>query len=1507
MASLKVAVRARPLNNRELELGAKCIIQMEDQKTTIFNTKLYGDAVMEGDKARDSKKEFFFDHSYWSVDPKDQHFITQEQVFSDLGQGVLDAAFEGYNACLFAYGQTSAGKTYTMMGTNEQVGLIPRICKGLFRYIEENTSLSSSFRTEVSYLEIYNEHVRDLLRPPKLKKLPQQNLKVREHPKEGPYVEGLTKQHVSDFDSIEVLMEQGHRLRATASTNMNNTSSRSHAIFTIKFTQAKFIEDMPSETISKIHLVDLAGSERATSSGAVGQRLKEGANINKSLVTLGIVISTLAENSINASTSAKRSSFRKKLFVPYRDSALTFLLKDSLGGNSKTVMVAAISPAECNYGETLSTLRYAHRAKSIINSPTVNEDPNVKLIRELRSEIDRLKSIIRKTESGDEASLTDSAKAAKKLHENQARVEQLTKDWTEKWKEAQSIMQESELQLRRHGSCAVLVDLELPHLVRLEEDPLRTEIMLYRIMPGKTRIGLEDAPVQQDIVLEGDEVEKEHCVLDFAKGKGVKLQPISGLCWVNGVAITQSTILNQGDVIVLGKNDVFKFNYPTEAAKMREKRRSGLLVTESTESLSNFHISPVRGSHGDLSMRSDVSSPVTLDSGVEVDIPVGNEALEEIKLQVTDLMARHKESEVRRLEIERALQAEIISKQKEIDDQKEHIRSLREIHEASSQRAKQELDRVRLRMDEKHEEAKVEIEKHVEELFHLKYGEDYSEVVASNEDIAKEKEEVARFFDEEWQKISQYETKLADIELSRRRVLVDVEIERTRQAELHAFERDRDLKEMEEEQVKLLEIRENLNVVKAKAEESWNSDKLTLERTIEKDLIELKEVERKIHILEEKREQFSTDRSTAEHSEGARNEELEHAEEATEGFDKIVEKRRVSDLGPKYSKAVALDLRQTKRRSLNFKSEITPSDSGRFDDILEGQLQNLHAVKVEKEKEIERNRITLGEEMTSVEYYGQQALENEAKMTELEEKYNVVRQQHEEKIRACLANLKNKEEDDMEAVDQEKERYRELVWKEYREIESLLVETFETDVLLESDEVTDSSVIAEKRLEVLDIVDERLRRIGSENDDLFLEFVAHKARFEKEEDRVHEQQKRISEQMLDGVKEKEIALQRLSGQREKFHVERVRERRLINARIHRLSRVRSSSDLQNEETLEFFKEEARKLREAFEKVDESEGRLQYERRERENIHLQLEEARAKLRISEEDRSDCLNKLEDLEKQKTEKEKEIIEMQKKMDQERQRYLQNLKTDDYEIVEKPLVNKLHVKFRVLGNHAAAEVLKEALLASSLPEMFRSAPVSSPRQPSEDPSHGGWTFHSIQKDVTIARKREEGRTGIMHCFMGRGVIKAPPQTVWEAVKNPLSRYIYDSMLKKINIVEHVEEGLKVVYMIHETNQCFMTHSRDFCYISKERVEGKKFVIASQSIEHPKCPSSPNIIRGQIMSSGWIVEPVRIDGQDASLVWYITKVNLGASSLPWRLIDVLSKNQPLSIAHLRSYLTPP
>ena len=287
-------------------------------------------------------------------------------------------------------------------------------------------------------MEIYNEKVKDLLQK-KPEKFP---LKVRESKATGPYVENLSKHLVIDYQEILDLMEAGNDVRTTASTNMNDTSSRSHAIFTITFVNAGFCQGIPHETVSKIHLVDLAGSERADATGATGKRLKEGAHINKSLVTLGSVISALAEAS-NAMTSS--GTRNKNVFIPYRDSTLTWLLKDSLGGNSKTIMIAAISPAEVNHSETLSTLRYANRAKNIINKPTVNEDANVKLIRELREEIERMKSML----SLDPVVL---AKVQKELVEKENKERILTEQWTEKWKEAANILQEQQaLALKRTG------------------------------------------------------------------------------------------------------------------------------------------------------------------------------------------------------------------------------------------------------------------------------------------------------------------------------------------------------------------------------------------------------------------------------------------------------------------------------------------------------------------------------------------------------------------------------------------------------------------------------------------------------------------------------------------------------------------------------------------------------------------------------------------------------------------------------------------------------------------------------------------------------------------------------------------------------------------------------------------------------------------------------------------------------------------------------------------------
>ncbi|KAF7659024.1 hypothetical protein LDENG_00003590, partial [Lucifuga dentata] len=336
---------------------------------------------------------------------------------------------------------------------------------------------------------------------------------------------------------------------------------------------AKFDAEMPSETISKIHLVDLAGSERADATGATGMRLKEGGNINKSLVTLGNVISSLADMSQDGvNTNLKK----KSVFVPYRDSVLTWLLKDSLGGNSKTIMIATISPADVNYGETLSTLRYANRAKNIINKPTINEDSNVRLIRELRAEIARLKALL---VQGNQIALLDSPTALsmeEKLHQNEARVLELTKEWTNKWNETQNILKEETLALRKEG-IGVVLDSELPHLIGIDDDLLSTGIILYHLKEGRTYVGREDASTEQDIILHGLDLESEHCMFENQNGT-VTLVPLGGAqCSVNGLQVTEPSQLNQGAVILLGRTNMFRFNHPTEAAKLREKRKSGLL------------------------------------------------------------------------------------------------------------------------------------------------------------------------------------------------------------------------------------------------------------------------------------------------------------------------------------------------------------------------------------------------------------------------------------------------------------------------------------------------------------------------------------------------------------------------------------------------------------------------------------------------------------------------------------------------------------------------------------------------------------------------------------------------------------------------------------------------------------------------------------------------------------------------------------------------------------------
>lgn len=313
-------------------------------------------------------KSFAFDSSFWSHDPDDKDYANQEDIYNSLGEEFLDHNFEGYHTCIFAYGQTGSGKSYTMMGTPDNPGLIPRTCEDLFERIAaaHNEESGVAYNVRVSYFEVYNEHVRDLLVPVVPNTAPNY-LKIRESPTEGPYVKDLTEVPVRNIHEIMRYIKVGDASRTTASTKMNDTSSRSHAVFTIMLKQIHhdMETDETTERSSRIRLVDLAGSERAKTTEATGARLREGSNINKSLATLGRVIAALA------GPKQLRSGKRKDI-VPYRDSILTWLLKDSLGGNSKTAMIACVAPSD--YEETLSTLRYADQAKRIRTRAKVNQD-----------------------------------------------------------------------------------------------------------------------------------------------------------------------------------------------------------------------------------------------------------------------------------------------------------------------------------------------------------------------------------------------------------------------------------------------------------------------------------------------------------------------------------------------------------------------------------------------------------------------------------------------------------------------------------------------------------------------------------------------------------------------------------------------------------------------------------------------------------------------------------------------------------------------------------------------------------------------------------------------------------------------------------------------------------------------------------------------------------------------------------------------------------------------------
>lgn len=349
--NIKVVVRCRPISKKEVDKGFKPIIRIESGTNTVSLTK--------GDNDPDPKT-FTFNSAYaWDC--------TQQDIYDDAGRPIVQAVLDGYNGTILAYGQTGTGKTYTMEGVvdnEEHKGIILHAFDHIFAHI--STVKDREFLVRASFLQIYMEDVYDLLGDPN-KKLHVRSLE------NDICVVGLSSHIVKTPQEITALLMRGKDNRAVAATAMNAQSSRSHSVFTVVVEQSG---EESGTKMGKLHLVDLAGSERLSKTEATGQQAKEGAKINQSLLSLGNVISALV-------TGAKH--------IAYRDSKLTQLLQDSLGGNAKTVMIATLGPASYNYDETLSTLLYATRARQIKNAPRVNEDPKDALLGQLRQKIAELK------------------------------------------------------------------------------------------------------------------------------------------------------------------------------------------------------------------------------------------------------------------------------------------------------------------------------------------------------------------------------------------------------------------------------------------------------------------------------------------------------------------------------------------------------------------------------------------------------------------------------------------------------------------------------------------------------------------------------------------------------------------------------------------------------------------------------------------------------------------------------------------------------------------------------------------------------------------------------------------------------------------------------------------------------------------------------------------------------------------------------------------------------------
>ena len=554
--NFKVAVRVRPPVDRELDSDNNffsVIRVLDDSALTIIEYMGVADTDLEREESLKENPSLANYHNFTFDYVYDQN-STQEEVYEHSGKPAVLSVLEGYNATLLAYGQTGTGKTYTMEGfkydnTDPQRGMIPRAVEEIFSYIESADSSDSKFMVRVSYVQIYNEIISDLL------KADRTALQIREEKKKGVFVEGLSEWAVRSHGEIFSLMEKGHYYRATASTKMNDLSSRSHAVFIVIVEQLNLSEEGNEIRVGKLNIVDLAGSERVRVTGATGKRLEESKKINQSLSALGNVISALTDS-------------KTRTHIPYRDSKLTRLLEDSLGGNCKTTMVATVSPAFDAFSESHSSLKFANRAKNIQNVARINEDVDHKaLLRKYENELKYLRSV-----------LEDKSEGGGDIH----RVLELEEDRRRAEADKEAAIEALEMRSREYMT-------EKEEKRRLEE---RIKIMNSQLLVGGKKV--EDSPqflialeekqfaLKQEYEIKLMELERERQQIEDDKAQIDRYKQL--LLRQRDIMIALTVRLNERDETILLLQDELE-SYDKINRQVEESLSKQLLRNEQMEKL----------------------------------------------------------------------------------------------------------------------------------------------------------------------------------------------------------------------------------------------------------------------------------------------------------------------------------------------------------------------------------------------------------------------------------------------------------------------------------------------------------------------------------------------------------------------------------------------------------------------------------------------------------------------------------------------------------------------------------------------------------------------------------------------------------------------------------------------------------------------------------------------------------------------------------------------------------